>query len=40
MAGSFWSKAMVLRLQPATFTVLVDGMMAVSGGTLLWAAAT
>lgn len=40
MAGSFWSKAMVLRMPPATFTVLVDGMMAVSGGTLLWAAAT
>lgn len=38
MAGSFWSKRMVLRMQPATFSALVDGMMLTSGGSLLWAA--
>lgn len=39
MTGSFWSKSMVLRMQPKTFAALVDGMMLMSGGSLLWAAA-
>lgn len=39
MAGSFWSRGMVLRMAPATFSALIDVMMLVSGGSLLWAAA-
>jgi uncharacterized membrane protein YfcA len=39
MAGSFGSKRIVLRMQQATFSALVDGMMLISGGSLLWAAA-
>jgi len=38
MAGSFWSKGVVLRMQPGTLSMLVDGMMLASGGSLLWAA--
>lgn len=38
MAGSFIGKLVVLRLAPSTFRLLIDGLMAVSGVTLLWAA--
>lgn len=40
MAGAFWSRHIVLRMPPATFSMLVDGMMLISGGSLLWAAAS
>ena len=39
MAGSFIGRLVVLRLAPSTFRLLIDGLMAVSGLTLLWAAA-
>ncbi|RYY83837.1 MAG: hypothetical protein EOO24_38405 [Comamonadaceae bacterium] len=38
MAGSFLGRYVVLSLKPATFRLLIDGLMVVSGGTLLWAA--
>ena len=38
MAGSFIGRLVVLRLAPSTFRLLIDGLMAVSGLTLLWAA--
>jgi uncharacterized membrane protein YfcA len=38
MAGSFVGRVVVLRLQPAAFRLLIDGLMGVSGLTLLWAA--
>jgi hypothetical protein len=39
MTGSFGARSVVLRLTPAAFRNLVDGLMLVSGGSLLWAAA-
>lgn len=39
MAGSFAGRAVVLKLAPSTFRLTIDGLMVVSGGTLLWAAA-
>jgi uncharacterized membrane protein YfcA len=39
MTGSFCARSVVLRLTPAAFRNLVDGLMLVSGGSLLWAAA-
>ncbi|HZY17895.1 MAG TPA: sulfite exporter TauE/SafE family protein [Ramlibacter sp.] len=39
MAGSFAGRLVVLRLSPAAFRLLIDGLMLVSGVTLLWAAA-
>ncbi len=38
MSGSFFARAVVLRMQPATFKMLVDGLMLASGLSLLWAA--
>jgi uncharacterized membrane protein YfcA len=38
MAGSFIGRFVVLSLKPATFRLLIDGLMALSGLTLLWAA--
>lgn len=38
MAGSFIGKAVVLKLPPAGFRLLIDGMMVFSGLTLLWVA--
>ena len=38
MAGAFIAKRFVLRLEPESFRVLMDGLMLVSGATLLWAA--
>jgi uncharacterized membrane protein YfcA len=38
MAGSFVGRVVVLRLQPSAFRLLIDGLMGVSGLTLLWAA--
>jgi uncharacterized membrane protein YfcA len=38
MAGSFAGRAVVLALKPATFRLLIDALMALSGATLLWAA--
>jgi uncharacterized membrane protein YfcA len=39
MSGSFFARAVVLRMQPSTFRMLVDGLMLSSGLSLLWAAA-
>jgi uncharacterized protein len=39
MAGSFVARYFVLRLTPATFKLVVDGLMLSSGLSLLWAAA-
>ena len=38
MAGSFLGRVVVLRLSSAAYRSLVDGLMAVSGVSLLWAA--
>jgi len=38
MCGSFFARSVVLRMQPATFRMLVDGLMISSGLSLLWAA--
>jgi len=38
MAGSFLGRVVVLRLSTAAYRSLVDGLMAVSGVSLLWAA--
>ena len=38
MAGSFVGRVVVLRLSSAAYRSLIDGLMAVSGASLLWAA--
>ena len=38
MAGSFVAKRFVLHLDPDRFRLLMDGLMLVSGGALIWAA--
>ncbi len=38
MAGSFLAKRFVLRLDPNAFRLMMDGLMLVSGLTLLWTA--
>lgn len=38
MTGSFCARSVVLRMTPAAFRTLVDGLMLASGGSLLWAA--
>lgn len=38
MTGSFFAKSVVVRMKPATFRLLVDGLMLSSGASLLWAA--
>jgi hypothetical protein len=38
MAGAFIAKRFVLRLEPHKFRLLIDGLMLLSGLTLLWAA--
>ena len=38
MAGSFIAKRFVLKLDPERFRLLMDGLMLVSGLTMLWAA--
>jgi len=38
MAGAFIAKRFVLKLEPDSFRLLMDGLMLVSGATLLWAA--
>jgi uncharacterized membrane protein YfcA len=38
MAGSFAGRVVVLRLSVAAYRSLIDGLMAVSGASLLWAA--
>lgn len=38
MAGSFLGRIVVVRLSPAAFRLLIDGLMACSGVTLLWVA--
>jgi uncharacterized membrane protein YfcA len=38
MAGSFFAKRFVLRIPPERFKHLMDALMLVSGGTLLWTA--
>jgi len=38
MTGSFFAKSLVVRMRPATFKLLVDGLMLSSGASLLWAA--
>ena len=38
MAGSFVARGIVRRMPPAHFSGLIDGLMAVSGLSLLWAA--
>lgn len=38
MAGSFAGRHVVLRLAPETFRLLIDGLLVVSGLTMLWAA--
>ena len=40
MAGAFIAKRFVRRLPPERFRLLMDALMAASGGSLLWAAAT
>ena len=39
MAGAFIAKRFVLRLEPESFRLLMDGLMLASGLALLWAAA-
>jgi len=39
MTGSFFARYFVLRMSPATFKLLVDGLMLSSGLSLIWAAA-
>lgn len=39
MAGSFIGRFIVLKIAPGTYRALIDGLMLVSGLTLLWAAA-
>lgn len=39
MAGSFIGRFLVLKIAPATYRALIDGLMLVSGLALLWAAA-
>ena len=39
MAGTFWSRTLVLRMPASTFSALVDAMMLMSGASMLWAAA-
>ena len=39
MTGSFCARSVVVRIKLTTFNVLVDGLMLVSGCSLLWAAA-
>jgi uncharacterized protein len=39
MAGAFIAKRFVLKLEPAQFRLLMEGLMLVSGATMLWAAA-
>jgi uncharacterized membrane protein YfcA len=38
MTGAFCSRSLVLRMPPSTFRSLIDGLMLISGGSLLWAA--
>lgn len=38
MAGSFAGRALVLRLPPAAWRLLIDAMLVASGGSLLWVA--
>jgi hypothetical protein len=38
MAGAFLAKRFVLGMDPARFSLLMDGLMLASGGALLWAA--
>jgi len=38
MAGTFAGKSLVVRMSPAVFSVLIDGLMLCSGLSLLWAA--
>jgi hypothetical protein len=38
MFGSFFSRSIVIRMKPATFKLLVDGLMFSSGLSLLWSA--
>lgn len=39
MAGAFAGRHVVLRLSPAAFRWLIDGLLVVSGAAMLWAAA-
>jgi uncharacterized membrane protein YfcA len=39
MSGAFVAKRFVVRLAPDHFRLLMDGLMLVSGGVMLWAAA-
>ena len=38
MAGSFLAKPLVLKMNPAQFGLLMDGLLVVAGLTMLWAA--
>ena len=38
MAGAFIAKRFVLKMEPERFRLLMDGLMLLSGATLLWAA--
>ena len=38
MAGAFVSRRILLRMSPPTFRLLIDGLMLVSGVTMLWVA--
>lgn len=38
MAGAYIAKGFVLKIPPERFRLLMDGLMFLSGGTLLWAA--
>jgi hypothetical protein len=38
MAGSFAGRVVVLRLSASAYRSLIDGLMAVSGASLLWVA--
>jgi len=40
MFGAFIAKRFVVRLEPETFRLLMDGIMVVAGLSLLWTAAT
>ena len=40
MGGTFVAKRFVLRLEPQQFSLLMEGLMLISGAAMLWAAAS
>jgi uncharacterized membrane protein YfcA len=38
MSGAFIAKRIVVKLDPERFRLLMDGLLGISGGAMLWAA--